>query len=243
MLVVLFCIISTTAAAITTPPLQAHVNDYAHVFSAEAITSLEQRLIAFEQHSQVQIALVTLNSLNGQDIESVAITIANKWGLGQKKLDNGLLILIAKESQEVRIEVGAGIEDKITDLRAGYIIDHIIVPNFKAKNFDQGIDAAIDSIIKYLDPTYVNNPDASAPDDAAIADNHYEYTREEIIFIVILLTIAICVWLYRKYRRAKNGEPDDSDVFLSSGSQGQGSGPKFTGGGGSFRGGGASGRW
>lgn len=135
--------VSTMAFAFQVPELHARVNDNAHMFSVATVAELENSLAAIEHANGVQVAILTIESLNGVPLESAAIKTANTWALGTKGKDDGLLIFIAKNDRAVRMEVGAGLEATITDLKAGRIIDEIIRPNFKAGHFDQGITEAV----------------------------------------------------------------------------------------------------
>jgi uncharacterized protein len=92
-----------------------------------------------EQTDSTQLVVVTIPSLEGEDLEGFSIKLAEQWKIGQKGLDNGAILLIAKRERKVRIEVGYGLEGSLTDLMAGRIIRNVIVPQFKAGNFDRGV--------------------------------------------------------------------------------------------------------
>jgi uncharacterized protein len=96
----------TAANALEVPPLKGHVNDYAHMLDTASREQLETVLTSFEQTDSTQIAVLTIDSLQGDDLEQFSLKVAEAWQLGQKKLDNGALLLIAKNDRKIRIEVG-----------------------------------------------------------------------------------------------------------------------------------------
>ena len=125
--------------ALTVPALKGRVNDYAHILSPATISQLENALKYFEQQESTQIVVLTVPTLEGDSMEDFSIRVAGSWKIGQKKIDSGAILLIAKQEKKLRIEVGYGLEGKLTDLVSGRIIHDIIVPSFKEGNFDQGI--------------------------------------------------------------------------------------------------------
>lgn len=127
------------AQALEVPPLKGRVNDYAGILSPATARQLEDVLQKFEATDSTQIVLLTIPSLEGDSLEDFSLRVVEKWKLGQKKLDNGALLLIAKNDRKLRIEVGYGLEGKMTDLISGRIIRDIITPRFKEGNFDQGV--------------------------------------------------------------------------------------------------------
>ncbi|WP_040011979.1 TPM domain-containing protein [Desulfotignum phosphitoxidans] len=127
------------AFALEVPKLKARVNDYANILSAATKNQLETVLSDLEQTDSTQIAVLTIPSLKGENIEEYAIQVAETWKIGQENLDNGAILIISKNDRKLRIEVGYGLEGTLTDLMAGRIIQNIIVPRFKTGNFDQGV--------------------------------------------------------------------------------------------------------
>ena len=126
------------------------VNDFAQMLSPAYRASLENDLQNFEKQTGAEITLATIDSLGDSTIEDRAAKIFQEWGIGKKHKDNGVLLLIAKEERQARIEVGYGLESYITDGRAGEIIRSDIVPNFREGNYDEGIRSAISSIKNYI---------------------------------------------------------------------------------------------
>lgn len=133
--------------ALDAPPLGGRVNDLAGMLSPETRQRLEQQLAGFERETSNQIAVLTVPSLQGDDIESFAIRVAEAWKLGREGRDNGVLLIIAGAERKVRIEVGMGLQGVLPDLTAARIIRETMRPYLKADNFDQGIAVGVDAII------------------------------------------------------------------------------------------------
>ncbi len=124
------------------------VTDAAGILSPEQKQALENKLVAFDDSSSNQIAVVIIPSLEGYPKEEYANKLFREWGIGDKKNNNGILLLIAVEDRQIRIEVGYGLEGVIPDITALNIIDNAIKPAFKAGNYYEGIDKATDDIAK-----------------------------------------------------------------------------------------------
>ena len=122
------------------------VNDFAGVLTAEQKSSLEQNLQDFEKKTTNEISVVTIKNLQGETIENYAVKLFEQWKIGKKGKDNGILLLIALEDRKLRIEVGYGLEPRLTDGQAGEIIRNIITPEFKKNNYYQGILKGVQAI-------------------------------------------------------------------------------------------------
>ena len=148
-LVVFFLVMAcaVNATALEVPRLKGHVNDYAAMLGTASTRQLEAVLTEFEQKESTQIVLLTVLSLQGDSLEDFSIRVAEAWKVGQPKLDNGAILLIAKNDRKIRIEVGYGLEGRLTDLLAGRIIRNVIAPHFKSGQFDQGITAGVAAMI------------------------------------------------------------------------------------------------
>ena len=133
--------------ALDAPPMTGRVNDLAQVMTPGFRQQLEQRLAAFERESSNQVAVLTVPSLQGDDIAPFAIRTAELWKIGQKGKDNGVLLVIAREERKVRIEVGMGLQGVLPDITTGRIIRDTMRPYLKAGNYEQGIAVGVDSII------------------------------------------------------------------------------------------------
>lgn len=146
LLVILF-LMPLPVQALDVPQLSGRVNDYARMLSSDAASRLEQKLAAFEQGQTTQIVVLTIPSLQGDDIDQFTIRVAEQWKIGQKDKDNGVLLVLAQAERRVRIEVGMGLQGVLPDITAGRIIRDVMRPYLKAGNFEQGIDAGVDGII------------------------------------------------------------------------------------------------
>ena len=142
----LLCL-SFVAYGLDAPKLQGYVNDYAGLISPSAKSKIEEELRTFEQSDSTQIVILTIPSLEGENIEEFGIKVAEAWKIGQKVKDNGVLFIVSREDRKIRIEVGRGLEGKLTDLMAGRIIDQIIKPRFKQGDFDGGVIAGVSALI------------------------------------------------------------------------------------------------
>jgi len=143
----LYLVFSSSALALDVPPLRGHVNDYAGLLSPGAAQELESRLADFERSDSTQIVVLTIPSLEGEDLAGFSIKVAEAWKVGQRGLDNGAILLIAKQERKVRIEVGRGLEGKLTDLVSGRIIRGELAPRFKAGDIDGGVLAGVSAIM------------------------------------------------------------------------------------------------
>jgi uncharacterized protein len=133
------------------PPLKSHVTDLTATLSAHEITRLEQKLAAFEKTKGSQIAVLIVSTTQPETIEQYSIRVVEAWKLGRKRIDDGVLLLIAKNDRALRIEVGYGLEGALPDAVAKRIIEEIIVPRFKAGSFIDGVNAGISAILNVIE--------------------------------------------------------------------------------------------
>ncbi len=136
------------ASALEVPAYRGYVNDYAGMLSAETVAQLERGLADFDRTDSTQVAILTIPSLEGGALEDFSIKVVEKWGVGSKGKDNGVLLLVARDDRKVRIEVGRGLEGVLTDLISGRIVAQVITPAFKAGQIDQGVMAGTAAIIQ-----------------------------------------------------------------------------------------------
>src|SRR5512143_3857728 len=144
----LMLLVVQTAVALNVPPLRGRVNDYAGVLSPGVVRQLDLLLKDFEQKDSTQIVVLTVPSLEGDSLEDFSIRVAEQWKIGHKGLDNGAILLISRADRKVRIEVGYGLEGRLTDLVSGRIIREVIVPEFRAGRFDQGVVNGVQAMIE-----------------------------------------------------------------------------------------------
>jgi uncharacterized protein len=242
---------ASLAVALDFPALGGRVVDQAGVMSAAGKSDVEAKSKALQEKSGIQLAVATVPSLQGSDIESYANQLFRFWKLGDAQKNNGVLLLVAPVEHKVRIEVGYGLEGTLTDALSSVIIASAIVPRFKANDFSGGIERGVDGIISVLSGDTADwQPEASVRFD--------EYQSNLIIgslFILVCVAIFILGAVFNAHRgRYVNrrgqlvwlpagGSSDGSSRSSSSDSSSSSSDDSFSGGGGSSGGGGASGSW
>lgn len=150
-----------SAAQLAVPPV-ARVTDLTGTLDASVRASLEQRLEAFERRKGSQIAVLMVAATAPETIEQYALRVAETWKLGRKGVDDGALLLVAKDERTLRIEVGYGLEGALPDAIARRIIDEIIVPRFRAGDFAGGLSAGVDRMIAVVDGEPLPPPRTSA---------------------------------------------------------------------------------
>ncbi len=143
------------------PRLSERVIDQADILSPSTENALIAMLKAHEESTSNQVAVLTIRSLEGASIESYSLDVAETWGLGTAEFDNGVLLLVAYEDREMRIEVGRGLEGDLTDVIAGRIIRNEMTPQFRNGDFDGGVMAGVQGIIGVIEGTY--EPPETAP--------------------------------------------------------------------------------
>lgn len=151
------------AAAGDVPALKARVNDYADLLTPATVSSLEKALLEFERSQSTQIVVLTVTSLGGESLEGYSMQVAEAWKVGQKDLDNGAILLIAKNERKVRIEVGYGLEGSLTDMISGRIIRNVIVPAFRAGDFDQGVANGVAAMMAAVKGEFQAQPAKGRP--------------------------------------------------------------------------------
>jgi len=140
---VLFLFAATILSAREVPPLSGPVNDYAAILSADEKETLESFLLALDRQTGVQIAVLTIPSLEGESLESFSLKTVEQWKLGQQGEDNGALLLVSLEDRAVRIETGYGLEGTLTDAKSGLIIRNVIAPRFREGKYGAGVLEAV----------------------------------------------------------------------------------------------------
>src|SRR5579862_2554596 len=150
-------------AQVAVPPLSGRVVDQTGTLSAGDIDTLTQRLKDLERRKGSQVAVLIVPTTQPEAIEQFSIRAAEAWKIGRKKIDDGALLVVAKNDHQLRIEVGYGLEGAIPDVTARRIIDEVIVPRFRTNDFAGGISAGVDRIIGLIDgePLPAPQPEAS----------------------------------------------------------------------------------
>jgi uncharacterized protein len=260
-------------AQVPVPALTAHVVDQTGTLTTEQKESLEQLLVAFEARKGSQLAVLMVASTAPEEIEQFALRVAEQWKLGRKRVDDGAIVVVAKNDRAVRIEVGYGLEGALTDVTSKRIISETMLPHFKQQDFFGGLVAGVEQIIRVVDGEPLPAPSSTGGERAAGSMQQY---------MPVLIVVALAVG---GVLRAILGKPVGSVVtggvvavlawFMVGavamavvagvvamlvtllgggmlmrgvagyygGMGGGGGGGGFRGGGGGFGGGGASGRW
>lgn len=231
------------------PKVQKPVYDYAQLLSSSQEQRLNQKLIKYADTTSTQIVVVTIESLEGSEIQYYGAELAQKWGIGQKGKDNGLLILVSKNDRKVGIQTGYGLEGSLTDALSRRVIEYYITPEFKKGNFYAGLDQGTTAIIQILAGEFKGEPRSNSNGDEGKGIGF-------IIFVIILIILFISNrgGKGRGGRRSSTGDilpwillsgmgsnRSSGGGFGSGGFGGGGFGGGFGGGG--FGGGGASGSW
>jgi uncharacterized protein len=235
---ILSAFVSPGAAAADKPVpfLSGRVVDEAGMIPEDARQRIDQKLAAFEQSTGAQVAVLTVDSLDGEPIEDYSMRVVETWKLGKKGKDNGVLLLVAQQDRKMRIEVGYGLEGELTDLESGRIIDNVIRPDFQKGDFGPGIEHGVDAILNALGGGEVP---AEPPTRSAKGEG-----SDGLIFVIF--AVIFLIFLLRS-RGGRWGGPWGGGFWGGGGFGGGrfsgGGGGGFSGGGGSFGGGGASGSW
>jgi len=144
-------LIGAAQAEVAVPPPTQRVTDLTATLDAGQTQSLEARLAAFEQQKGAQLAVLIVPTTQPETIEQYGLRVVEAWKLGRKGVDDGVLLLVAKDDRALRIEVGYGLEGALNDATANRIVEEIIVPHFKSGEFYSGIEAGIAAIIKVIE--------------------------------------------------------------------------------------------
>lgn len=138
--------ISLTALALSVPKLNGRVNDYANLISPAAEANIDQLLAKLEQDEGAQVVVLTIDSLEGEQLEEYSLRVAETWKLGRAEQDDGALLLIVKGDRKMRLEVGYGLEPVLSDVMSRRILDQVLRPRFRAGDFDGGVMRAVEAI-------------------------------------------------------------------------------------------------
>ncbi|MBI9040377.1 MAG: TPM domain-containing protein [Lutibacter sp.] len=239
------------------PKLQTSVYDYASILNANQKAALEQKLIQYSDSTSTQIVVITVETINGEDIGILTPKWAHEWKIGQAKEDNGVLILLANKERKIWISPGYGVEIKLTAGITGDIVREVIIPEFKTGDFYAGLDKGADAIFEVLKGTYKANK-----------TNEKEEGFPSFVIIFIIFIILIIIFSKKNsgggnggkgFRRDSTAADILETIILTragrggfgggfgsgSGSSGGFGGGGFGGGfgGGGFSGGGAGGGW
>jgi uncharacterized protein len=235
------------------PRASTIVTDYTSTLGPGERQALEQKLVAFNDSTSSQVAIVIMSSVGNYDISDYAVRLYNNWGIGQKEKNNGVLILVAKDDRKVFIATGYGMEGVLPDALCKRIVNNDILPAFKAGRYYEGLDAAVNTIMSIVKGEYT-------------AEEYLGGKKEKVPWFGVLLALFILfivvvskIGSTRNYARRNNlgfwaawalmnaalnrGQSRGSWGGFSSGSGGFGGGGFGGFGGGMSGGGGAGGSW
>jgi uncharacterized protein len=260
-------------ALVGVPPLTGRIVDLSATLSADQLAQLNTSLRTIEERKGSQIAVLIVPTTQPEAIEQYAIRVAEQWKIGRKKVDDGAILVVAKNDRSLRIEVGYGLEGALNDATAKRIIDDIIVPRFKQGDFYGGINAGVDSMIKVVEGEPLPAANRSASD---INPANLKQLLPVALVVAVLLggvlrsalgrvpgaavtggIIGVAAWLIAGlalsavvagvlgflFTLMGGGRMGMAGLYLGQGHGGGGLGGGFRGGGGGFGGGGSSGRW
>ncbi len=138
------------------------VNDYANILSIDERTTLENKLVQYESATSNEISIVTISTLDGDTIENFAVQLFEDWQIGKKNKDNGVLVLLAMQERQMRIEVGYGLEPVLTDAQSSWIIRNTLTPAFREQQYFSGLNVAVDQIMQVIGGEFVVDEEAEA---------------------------------------------------------------------------------
>lgn len=234
----LCCCQTKSVVSYPNPTDKFFVNDYADVLSDATEQKVFEQGNALYEKTDAQVAVLIVESLNGEDIERYSMEIAEKWKLGDQEKDNGILLLIAVKEREIRIEVGYGLEGAIPDIKADYLMEEHAYPPLKSNDYDTAVTNLYNALTNEIYIEYGLEPDSNYTPASELEDS-----QGSLILHIIVLIIVVTLVFGRRGRGGFVFLP-----FLGHGSHhhgggGFGGGGGFRGGGGGFGGGGASGRF
>jgi uncharacterized protein len=259
-------------AQVAVPPLVGHVTDQTGTLTQEQKAALEQTLTAFEARKGTQLAVLMLATTLPEGIEQYALRVAEQWKLGRKQVDDGVMLVVAKDDRTVRIEVGYGLEGALSDIVSKRIISETIFPRFKQDDFYGGVQAGAAQIMQVVDGEPLPAPQSSPRENdqglrqfvpflfivalgvGGVLRNVFGKVGGSLVTGVVVTGLAwlvIGTLLYAILAGVASmfvtligaGAALRGFGGYSGGGRGGFGGGGFRGGGGGFGGGGASGRW
>src|SRR6266850_1136505 len=187
--ILLFAGLSPAPGEVAVPPLRAHVTDLTGTLSSQQIQDLESRLAAFERAKGSQIAVLMLPSTQPETIEEYSIRLADAWKIGRSKIDDGVILVVAKNDRKLRLEVGRGLEGAIPDGIANRVITEVITPHFKANDFYGGVATGTDALMKLIE-----GEGLPAPRSGVIVNGVHrpiDFQTVFLLFVALVLTHAL----------------------------------------------------
>ncbi len=222
-----------------TPTERFFVNDYADILTDSDDDIIYAQGVELQEKTTAQAVVVTVDSLNGDTIEDLALELGRSWGIGDKDKDNGIVILLSETDREVYIAVGYGLEGALPDSKVGRIIDVYGIPYFSNDNFSTGLVSVYNAVVNEIYIEYgIETGENYVPIDQMPQDDDDELSEIIMCWIYLLIIIIVATKIF--------GRRAGAHIYFGHGgfggsSGGFGGGSSFRGGGGSF-GGGGSGR-
>ena len=248
LLIIFLLLFSSIAVALDVPQLRGRVNDYAKVLQTSQVQALEAQLAQLERDTGHQVAVLTVPTLDGEDIEGFSIRVAENWKIGKKGYDNGAILVVAVKDRRLRLEVGYGLEGVLPDAIAKRVTADYIVPHFRQQDYAGGIVAGISAVDKVIRKEPL-------PEAARKKTQSRGWNMNSPIMIAITLAILGLMGFASTSDRRRNsmwgtrGRRGGPMIFGGpsgwggGGFGGGGGSDTFSGGGGSFGGGGSSDNW
>lgn len=242
LLVLLLCwALAASAQEFEVPALTGRVVDRAELLDSQTEARLTSMLAAHEQATTEQVVVVTLTDLQGRSIEEVGLLLGREWGIGQQGEDNGALLIVARDDRRIRIEVGYGLEGRLTDAQSSVIINRIMAPAFREGDFERGIREGAEAIVQVLggDPLSTVGMQPAMPMGAQQPGG---------LGMLGFFLMLVAIFVIGGGRGGRGGGRRALLLGALLGGMGRGGGGGFGGGGfggggGGFGGGGASGGW
>lgn len=226
------------------PDFTSPVVDAADALSSDTETAVSQQLTQFRDSGGPQIAVAVVRSIGNRSIEDYTIDLARQWGVGDAQRDDGVVIVVALDDRELRIEVGSGVEGDLTDITASRIVDQVMVPLLRADAVDDAVRQGTTAVMAVWRgeaiPGQPATPTESPADGAA--------SFAELVFFLLFLLLAVVLPIFMRVSGMGRGRVFGPVVMIPGGFGGGGFGGGGFGGfggggGGGFSGGGASGSW
>ncbi len=235
---VLLCVflgLTASADSVLSPTDRFFINDFANVISSEDENAIYAMGVQLFEKTGAQVVAVTIDDLNGADVDEYALLLGRQWGVGDAEKDTGVVLLLSVNDREVTIQVGYGLEGAITDIRAGILLDHYAVPSFSKDDFSTGMRNTYDAIVNEVYIEFDMQPDENyTPVSELESENSFGFFE---IAVILLLILSLFLGRGRGgflpffFFHGGHGGTPSGGGFRGGG---------FRGGGGSFGGGGAS---
>jgi uncharacterized protein len=196
LLALMLCWAFAALADVAVPPLVGRVVDQTGTLSSDEIASLNQTLRNFEARKGSQVAVLIVPTTAPETIEQYSLRVAETWKIGRKKIDDGALLVVAKDDRRLRIEVGYGLEGALTDVTSKRIIDEIITPSFRSGDFAGGISSGVDRIIRVVDGEPLPAPEPRREQGSSFL-SHVDLLNPFTLFAVFIVSTILRTTLGR----------------------------------------------